>query len=603
MRKSRLVLLVVWLGVVAVLGVYWMGSGTWVADHLPFMKVSADNRDTINVAPYIYGKTAPVSLGEIKNPENAYVHLKLRFRADSTEGYPNVFQTAPVNRGMRMEISGSTAAIVVPDLSVPAGLKGLTLSTDLKIGQWYVLEVEALNGSFIHATLDGHLVADYASASLSMETSQLLVGSGFDVSRAFHGQIDNISITKDNRPLLLYKSQGILFTFFSVLFVFLFFKQKNTVLIVAALLQILIIICLGDSLVGYPISKFLLGAGRFDDFYNTVIRAPQLPDIKDSYIVSPALIFLFRFVPLHYADQVFAFYNITCIFIIYCALRKLKIKPFIALALLMSYPVLFAISRGNAELLVFGIVLFSASYLVAEELKPAIILILIAATIKPTSLVFLALFPAKYLLKNWIFLALAFLANLLILVSINPNIWQFINSYLIMLGNYKKANVLGVGGDLFNNSVYGLVKTGIYYFYKDILDRKDLIETLADSYGIIANFILLVWILCIQLSRQFSIIIKIWFLAVAVTFLPAVSADYRLLYLLIPIALILIKENCTKIDNILFYGTLILIIPKHFISLHIQGAGVITLQSVANPLIFGCLLCALLVGLQKEPHR
>jgi hypothetical protein len=162
-------------------------------------KFTADNRVTINVAPYIYGKTPPVSLGEIKSPDNAYVHLKLRFRADSTEGYPNVFQTAPVNRGMRMEISGSTAGIIVPDLSVPGGLKGFTLTTALKTGRWYTLEVGALNGSFVHATLDGHLVVDYASTGLSMETSQLLVGAGFDASRTFRGEIENISITKGNR--------------------------------------------------------------------------------------------------------------------------------------------------------------------------------------------------------------------------------------------------------------------------------------------------------------------------------------------------------------------------------------------------------------------
>ena len=175
-----------------------MDSGDWIRSHLPFMKPAADNRDTINVAPYIYGKTSLVSLGEIKNSDNAYIHLKLRFRADSTEGNPNVFQTAPVNRGMRMEISGSTAAIIVPDSTVPGGLKGLTLTTTLKTGQWYTLEVEALNGAFARITLDGHLVADYANAGLSMETSKFLVGGGFDASRAFRGEIGNISITKGN---------------------------------------------------------------------------------------------------------------------------------------------------------------------------------------------------------------------------------------------------------------------------------------------------------------------------------------------------------------------------------------------------------------------
>jgi len=82
-----------------------------------------------------------------------------------------MYFTAPVNRGMRMEISGSTAAIIVPDLAVKGGLRGLTLTTALKAGQWYVLEVEALNGAYVRAKLDGQNVANYAGVGLSMETS------------------------------------------------------------------------------------------------------------------------------------------------------------------------------------------------------------------------------------------------------------------------------------------------------------------------------------------------------------------------------------------------------------------------------------------------
>jgi len=234
-RFSMKMLTVVWLAALAILGAYSMDSHTWVGSHLPFMKVSVSNRDTVNVASYINGATPVVSLGEIKNPENAYIYLKLRFRADSTEGYPNVFQTAPVNYGMRMEISGSTAAIIVPDLLVPGGLKGLTLTTDLKRGQWYALEVEALNGSFAHVTLDGHLVADYTSEGLSMGMSQLLVGGGFDASRVFRGQIENISVTKGNFP-----SRVFLYTFYLVLLIGLLVKlflAKNEIIPKAKILR------------------------------------------------------------------------------------------------------------------------------------------------------------------------------------------------------------------------------------------------------------------------------------------------------------------------------------------------------------------------------
>lgn len=153
------------------------------------------SNETISVKPYEYEKTPPISLGEIKDTNDAFIQLKLRFRADSTEGYPNIFQTAQGNSGMRMEISGSTAAIVVSDKGAWGGIKVLPLSVSIKAGQWYELEVEAKNGKYIKAKLDG-VAVEYTSTSLSMDTSGILVGSGYSASRTFHGQIENISITK-----------------------------------------------------------------------------------------------------------------------------------------------------------------------------------------------------------------------------------------------------------------------------------------------------------------------------------------------------------------------------------------------------------------------
>jgi len=185
---------------VATLYAYSMDAAFWINGYLPTTKSVVDTLETVHVGQYNSGKSSPIALGEIKNPDDAYVRLNLRFRVESTDGHPNLFQTAPVNQGMRMEISGSTAAIVVPDLAAPGGLKGITLTTALKTGQWYVLEVEALNGAFVRATLDGLPVANYTSRSLFMETSQVLVGGGFDASRSFRGQIENISFTKGNLP-------------------------------------------------------------------------------------------------------------------------------------------------------------------------------------------------------------------------------------------------------------------------------------------------------------------------------------------------------------------------------------------------------------------
>ena len=214
---------------IAILAVYTMDAAFWLSESFSPIKDNVDNYETVHVAQYDSEKSSPIVLGAIKDPINAYVRIALRFRAESTEGYPNVFQTAPVNRGIRMEISGSTAAIIVPDLLVPSGLRGLTLTTALKAGQWYTLEIEALNGAFIRATLDGNRVANYAGSGLSMETSELVVGGGFDASRAFRGRIENISVIKGNLHLphqsllLIYMALGVM----SALFCFTLWKALS----------------------------------------------------------------------------------------------------------------------------------------------------------------------------------------------------------------------------------------------------------------------------------------------------------------------------------------------------------------------------------------
>jgi len=177
-----------------------LDAAIWVDRHFFSQNEFIDNRESINGGSYIYGKIPALQIGSINNPQNAYLHLNLRFRPDSSEGYPNVFQTADVNRGVRLEITGTTAGLVIHDSDSPNGVRALILTTSLEKGRWYFLEVEILNGSFVRAVLDGKEVRA-EGGRLDLETSKILVGAGFDSTRAFRGQIDQISLLKGNLSL------------------------------------------------------------------------------------------------------------------------------------------------------------------------------------------------------------------------------------------------------------------------------------------------------------------------------------------------------------------------------------------------------------------
>ncbi|MBT8635767.1 hypothetical protein G6644_00670 [Polynucleobacter paneuropaeus] len=142
---------------------------------------------------YQFGETPPISLGKLSDPTNSYINLHLNFYASNLDGYQNIFQTAPGNEGLRLEISGSTAALVLADKLSAGGVKGLTISTGIDAKRWYALQVVAKNGSSISATLNGIKVIDYKSPGIELKGSDVLIGQGYDQSRQFHGLIKNIT--------------------------------------------------------------------------------------------------------------------------------------------------------------------------------------------------------------------------------------------------------------------------------------------------------------------------------------------------------------------------------------------------------------------------
>ena len=142
---------------------------------------------------YQYGITPPISFGALEDPLNAYINLRLDFYINDLNEYQNIFQTAPGNEGLRLEISGKNAALVLSDKLSSGGIKGLTISSNIYINQWYTLYISAKNGESIFASLDGTKIIDYKSSGIELKGSEVLIGQGFDQTRMFHGRINNIT--------------------------------------------------------------------------------------------------------------------------------------------------------------------------------------------------------------------------------------------------------------------------------------------------------------------------------------------------------------------------------------------------------------------------
>jgi hypothetical protein len=159
-------------------------------------KSSIDNIQTSNPSNYVFQKTQPIFVGGDAIPTSAFIDLKLRFRVvNDASGHPNLFQTSPYNSGLRMEFTNNTASLLIPDKTIPGGLKGIQISSNLKTGKWYYLEIEALNSSHIAVYLDGESIEFYKSSGINFSLAKIIIGEGFSPDRKFKGDINDIYIT------------------------------------------------------------------------------------------------------------------------------------------------------------------------------------------------------------------------------------------------------------------------------------------------------------------------------------------------------------------------------------------------------------------------
>ncbi len=126
----------------------------------------------------------------------------MQFLAYSTKGYTDIFGTAPVNKGIRVELSGETAALVVGaknangwDPFVISRINKKTLQpTGVKLeNAVHQLTVMIDRAKHVSVTLDGKQVVNMDSPDLNYDISDLTVGSGFSVARTFNGRVSNFS--------------------------------------------------------------------------------------------------------------------------------------------------------------------------------------------------------------------------------------------------------------------------------------------------------------------------------------------------------------------------------------------------------------------------
>lgn len=285
--------------------------------------------------------------------------------------------------------------------------------------------------------------------------------------------------------------------------------------------------------------------------------------------------------------QIFYSFVVSMIcFMAYFYSDSRKKMVLLSLVLLLSYPVLFILTRGHIFSFMGGILLIFFFYHIVKK-SPIIIPILLLGLVvnfRPNAAILSLLFIV-YGFKNGfkglvIFSIVAlsiFYINLLVAHQMYPD--YTLEHFTQAVGSYFKVYVLGNAGDAFNNSLFGAIKTLSGLFHIDIVKKLKLINSLISLTSITLLFFSVMLFIKNKINRY-----ELSFIAMSI--LALATSVFGTYHMLVFFAFLLIAFKNPTINYSPKYLTIILITcvfvlsPKNYLFTH----GV-SLEVILNPLI------------------
>ena len=253
----------------------------------------------------------------------------------------------------------------------------------------------------------------------------------------------------------------------------------------------------------------------------------------------------------------------------------------------LTYPVLFAVDRANAEMIVFAfLAIFFCCYSKTGHFI-GLVALACAVAMKAHPAVFLILLACDRKIKDLFFVGLLSIGLNLIAAATLPGglSHNLSNSFSDTISLYQKNYIIGNEGLIFGNSLWGVGKVALL----SLDSSNSAISQLGSSFTKLQLPYLCLTIMIILLTCFYILYFKTaWWKRIALlTFpmilLPYVSADYRLLHIYFPVLFFMNsnnRSNYTKYFMIMFG---LLLIPKGYY--HLPFCNEATIQIVLNPLI------------------
>ncbi len=190
-RKLLFILLIVAAGLSALILTEW--------NFLDYKVVKKVSMTGINFA----NRTPDTSLSSLKefsesgSPVAKELSISFDMCYDALWNHNNLFQTAPFNSGVRMELSEKEPAsiyLIVGESKSSAGFRSFKLADGVLSSGWHSVSVNIDRTNRVRGYFDGKKAIDARDKNLSYLISEIAVGTGFSKSRRFDGSISNFNL-------------------------------------------------------------------------------------------------------------------------------------------------------------------------------------------------------------------------------------------------------------------------------------------------------------------------------------------------------------------------------------------------------------------------
>jgi len=142
--------------------------------------------------------SVPVVIGGVPSVKHLYgkkVKISFRVKVDSVKEYDNIFQTAPANSGIRMEVGNgvhNSIGAVIGDKKL--GLRGFVLTDNFGLKKWHEVLMTISRENEVSISLDGKSVVKETVPELNYELTDIVLGTGFGRSRPLNGTVEDFRI-------------------------------------------------------------------------------------------------------------------------------------------------------------------------------------------------------------------------------------------------------------------------------------------------------------------------------------------------------------------------------------------------------------------------